>query len=101
MKPITPEEALREKETSLPNFVIEAFNKAIVEKYSQGTSTVLQDRVIEIMRSLSPGLLKTEIFEKNYLDVETVYRKNGWDVEYDKPGFDENYEPRFIFKAKK
>lgn len=90
-----------QKETLLPNFVIEAFNQAIAEKYNRGTSTVLQNRVIEIMGSLSPGLLRSEIFEKNYLDIESIYMKNGWIVEYDKPGLDENYEPRFVFKARK
>jgi hypothetical protein len=40
------------------------------------------------------------IWENKWLDVEDEYRKNGWEVEYDKPGLGESYPARFIFKPK-
>ena len=40
------------------------------------------------------------IWENRWLNVEDEYRKNGWEVEYDKPGLDEIYPARFIFKPK-
>jgi hypothetical protein len=101
-KPITPDEISDVREKELPNFVIDSFNKAILEKYNGSEAVVLQDRVIEIMKELCSDLMsREEIFSKRYLDVEDIYRKNGWIVEYDKPGFNESYPATFKFKKKK
>ena len=32
--------------------------------------------------------------------IEPLYREKGWNVEYDKPGYNEFYKARFIFKKK-
>lgn len=37
------------------------------------------------------------IFDKHWLDIEDTYRKAGWNVEYDKPGYCENYDAYFVF----
>jgi len=44
---------------------------------------------------------KNDIFEKNFLDFESVFRNVGWSVEYDKPGYCESYDAFFTFKKKK
>jgi hypothetical protein len=31
------------------------------------------------------------------MDVEDVYQKAGWEVEFDKPGYNEDYEANFKF----
>ena len=36
-----------------------------------------------------------------WLDVEGIYRKAGWDVEYDSPGYCEDYPATFKFRKKK
>jgi hypothetical protein len=100
-KPITPEEASHLSEMEIPEFVFEAFNKAIIEKYDGNKASVLQNRVIELIIYFSEGIATRElIFSEGLLNIEDIYRKNGWSVEYDKPGFDETYEARFIFKKK-
>jgi hypothetical protein len=43
------------------------------------------------------GLNRNEIFKKGWLDVEEIYGKAGWKVEYDKPGYNEDYAAHFIF----
>ena len=46
---------------------------------------------------VAKALKRKEIYDKNWLDVEDVYESAGWKVEYDKPGYNENYEPTFTF----
>ena len=41
-----------------------------------------------------------KVFKNKWLDVEEVYRKAGWKVEYDKPGYCEDYEAYFVFEKR-
>jgi hypothetical protein len=40
------------------------------------------------------------MFNKHWFDIEDIYRKAGWAVEFDKPGYNESYESFFVFKKK-
>ena len=101
VKPITPIEAIDRK--NVPDGVIESFNELIIEKISQGTAEILQEDIIE--RIISKGLATKEnrkdILTKRWLDVENIYKKEGWTVTYDRPAYDESYEPSFTFRANK
>lgn len=103
MKPLTPKQAVKlksgKKATSIPDVVIEVVNQLIVEKLHGETATVLQEDIIK--RLLEKKYFKTrqEIFENKYLDFEDHYRKAGWKVFYDKPGYCESYEPVFKFTS--
>ena len=44
-------------------------------------------------------LTKAKIFSEGYLNVEEVYREQGWVVSYDKPGYNESYDANFKFKG--
>jgi hypothetical protein len=100
VEPISPNEVKK----IIPDFVIEAVNHLIKEKWNGVNATVLQDEILDIIASDDidddkPS--KREIFEKNWLDFEDLYREKGWIVEYDKPGYNEFYKAKFIFKKKK
>jgi len=100
VKPITPAEVVKKKQETLPDGVIEAFNEAIAENWDGRSSTVLQKHVVtKIAKKLKVGPAK--IFDKGYLDVESIFRKAGWDVEYDKPAYNEDYEASFKFRKKR
>lgn len=47
------------------------------------------------------NISRREVFIMRLLDVEQAYREYGWNVKYDKPGFNESYESFFIFKKPK
>lgn len=102
MKILTPEDAKQEKLTSIPDFVYQAFNNLLVRNYDAYSITISQNEVIlEILRLCHlEDFTKETIFKNRWLDVEEEYRKNGWEVEYDKPGLGESYPARFIFKPK-
>ncbi len=100
VKPISPSEATRLKKAAIPDVVFETFNELIAENISSGTAIVRQDEVVK--RLVDKGLNRQEIFDKGWLDVEPIYRKSGWAVSYDKPGFNEDpYPSKFEFRKKR
>lgn len=103
MKVFTPQEAKDTKEKAIPNFVLEAFNQLLSEKYDDYAITITQDEAITRILALScnENLTRQEIFDRKWLDIEDIYRANGWSVEYDKPGYNESYTAFFKFKPKK
>ncbi len=109
VKPIKPEEAIAK--VSFPDEVIEAFNELIVENLRGKSATVKQEDVIQrILIKFGENKdtaewdykrKRNEIFEKDWLSVEAIYRTQGWSVSYDKPSYcDSPYEPYFVFKRK-
>ena len=108
--PITPDEALQNKKSSIPDVVFDVFNELIAERYIEGQSlTIFQDEVVARICSCTCNdddkdaiaAKKQEIFDKHWLDVEQIYRSFGWTVIFDKPGYCENYKASFKFKASK
>jgi hypothetical protein len=96
-KPIAPSEAQALK--VIPDLVIEAFNEAIQSNMKGKSAHFAQEAVVQMIER--KGIKRKTIFEKGYLDVEQIFAKEGWKVEYDKPGFNETYEATFTFTAKK
>jgi hypothetical protein len=96
VSPVRPDEVAKEKEKTFPDAVLESFNQLIIQKFSGGRATISQDDIVALM--VEKGLDRTEIFKRGWLDVERVYQAAGWEVEYDKPGFNESYPATFTFK---
>lgn len=108
IKPLTPAEVSKYKLTSIPSYVIDAFNKLIIKYWSEPNkqSIVMQDSVVQMIRELasqSLGLELTDnfIYDNNMLDIEALYRSKGWTVVYDKPAYNESYEASFTFGVAK
>ncbi|MBI2326229.1 hypothetical protein HYU91_02465 [Candidatus Collierbacteria bacterium] len=99
VRPLTPATVAKQKVESFPDAVIEAFNEAIAASYVNGRSSFTVGEVVKLM--ISKGLKRAKIFDNNWLDIEEIYRKAGWTVEYDQPGYNETYEPNFTFTAKR
>ena len=97
MKPITPQEASQQRQTQIPDFVIDAFNKLIAKNYRNGRSEVIQNEVMLEILATDADLTRQTVFDNGWLDVEEVYRAAGWRVEYDKPAYCESYDPFFVF----
>ena len=103
--PIFPSEAEKEHRTSIPDVIIDAFNKLIVKNYSprEKKSVVKQKEVLNMVCG-DPDcgrLTRTDVFDNNWLDVEDIYREQGWHVTYDKPAYNETYDAYFVFSIKK
>lgn len=101
MKAITPAEAIqaiqaKEQGSNIPTFIFDIFNQLIILELSNNVATISQESVVSaILAQYSNS--RQEIFDKHWLDVESVYEAAGWTVEYDKPGYNETYSATFTF----
>ena len=102
MKIFTPKDAKEHKLASIPDFVYQAFNNLLAKNYDAYGTIILQGEVIKEILTVCPldSMTSQIILENKWLDVEDEYRKNGWEVEYEKQGLGESYPARFIFKPK-
>jgi hypothetical protein len=105
MKPIRPEEVIDKKRESLPHQVIEVFNEFIAERWNGYCSSFKQKDIEKvIVKRLNIGRVTQkqytaeDLYKKNWMDVEDIYRKAGWIVRYDKPGYNESYDATFEFR---
>lgn len=97
IKPIRPSEI--DKTTVIPEAVIEAFNELITKNYLNGFSKV---EVSEVCRLISEKMsINQSQVDSLWLNVEDIYRKAGWLVVYDAPGYNESYAASFTFITKK
>ncbi len=101
MEAITPAQAAELKMSRIPEKVFEAFNEAIADDLSEGYATVIQEDVITRILAKMPDIKRQQIFDNGWLDVEPFYRKKGWKVEYDKPGYNESYGAFWDFQARR
>lgn len=113
IKPISPNEVMKYKENIIPDYVFGAFNHLIALKFDGSKSVIKQDEVITLIIQFARktdnrlnfsdqiGKFKERLFEDKMLDIEPMYRKEGWVVEYDKPAYCENYEAFWTFKKGK
>lgn len=100
VKPISPDEVVVQKKKDLSDVVIECWNKAIAKNWNgRGPITIRQDLIV-IALAEAAGVNRGKVFENGWLEIESLYRENGWKVEYDKPGYNESYEAYFTFSKK-
>lgn len=97
VKPVSPNDI----KVSLPDFVINAVNSLISNRYRGGSFSIKREEIVKkIIETCPRALEREEIFEKQWLDFENLYRQAGWKVNYVTPergeSFDEyfNFEPR-------
>ena len=102
-KVYSPEDVLKKRVETIPDFVITAFNDLLTENYADEGTVIKQDDAISriLQYNKDDELTREIIFKKRWLDIEPLYRRKGWKVDYEKPAFDERFEPYFIFKPKK
>jgi hypothetical protein len=97
-KPISPNEV----GLQIPDEVIVAFNELIKRRWDGNESEFTQNDVIELILDISEetkgNLTRSSIFDRGYLNIESIYGKEGWDVTYEKPGIGDDFVAMFIFK---
>lgn len=100
VKPISPNEVKATKESLIPEEVIRIFNDLIVEKWN-GTEAHFKQSVVAERVVAALNIKEDEMYDKNMLDVEPIFRKAGWVVVYDKPAYCETYPATFTFSKKR
>ena len=101
VEPIKPEDIVEKsaeyKKASMPDGVIEAFNELIGKNWSGNSAKVTQNEAIDLIIEKVERTSRRKIIDNHWLDVEDIFREQGWKVSYDKPGYCEDYEAYFIF----
>ena len=96
--PITPDKVAKKLPPMIPPEVIDAFNELIVANMDEnGSAKLMQDEVVALVLKKLPGTKREEVYDKKWLDVESIFRGVGWTVTYDKPAYCETYAAYFIF----
>lgn len=105
IKPIKPSEVTEKKLTAIPNEMIQAVNDCIVKHwnghYASFSQEELIERYFEITGKFNIENNRKELFNERHLNFEPIFENEGWDIEYDKPAYNETYEHKFTFKIKK
>jgi len=100
VKPLAPADVVSAQVAGFPDFVIETWNTAIAKKWSGTQSRIEQDDIMLELIAASPMLVnRGDVFAQHWLDIDDVYRAEGWVVEYYKPN--ESYDAYFVFKKSK
>lgn len=96
VKPISPGEVVALKKTIMPDGVITAFNEVIAKHFDGRSATFTQNEVLsKIVTTMDVG--RATVYDNRWLDVEDIYRAEGWHVHYDRPAYNETYEAKFTF----
>jgi len=98
MKPISPDDVA--EIVAIPEFVIDVVNHLIRTHYDNGRAIVEQKEIVKEVREYMRVHEVFGQFKFTWLNFEELYRGVGWNVEYDKPGYNESYEANFKFTKK-
>ena len=94
-KPIMPHEVTQESLNRMPDAIIEAWNELIAEKWDGDSALIFlyeaKDRLCFVC-----GYKGIE-YSSKYLNIEDIYRDAGWDVEFEKPGYNESGNAYYEF----
>ena len=102
VKPLAPSDVVSAQVELFPDFVIETWNAAIAKNWDGTKSLILQKDMVFELIAASPTLINSaDVFSEHWLDIEALYRLEGWIVEYDKPAYNESYDAHFWFKKVK
>ena len=105
IKPIKPSEVQSEKDTTIPDEIIEATNNLIVKRWDGNHAIIKQDHIVEaamrLFKQNGKEHTRDELFDNRWMDIESVFQKAGWKVTYDGPGYNETYPATFEFSRKR
>lgn len=100
VKALSPTELEKFRKDSMPDAVMETFNQMLADNYGTGYVTIMDKDLVAAL--VKKGLNRDEIYRKGWLGLaRALYRKQGWDVYYDAPGYCESYDAYTRFMRKK
>lgn len=103
--PIRPSEIGQIKLDRFPDEVIKAVNEMIALNWDGDQAMFRQeDLVAKILENYGEANIeqnRKKIYENNWLKFGDIYRKEGWNIDYDRPGYNESYPATYTFSKKK
>lgn len=82
--------------------MIRAVNNLLTKGASKGSIDIKTNEVVKEYRRLHKerGTVAPDPYETKQLDFEDAFRKAGWKVSFDNPGYNESYDSYYTFTAK-
>lgn len=102
VKPISPKQANVDFKSALDPLMIKAVNNLLTKDAHSNFIRIKQKDIVAEYKRLHTvnGTEPLDVFKTNQLEFEDIFKEAGWKVSYDKPGWDESYDPAFDFEAK-
>lgn len=99
-KPISPQEIMDNLDKIIPSEVIESVNELLQERYrNTGSVTILKEELISKIHT-KIDVSRQELFDKKWMDFESLYYDNGWVVKYHSPDRGESFNEYFSFSKR-
>lgn len=97
VQPLPADQIDSSKPYEIPELVIVLINNMLREVWDNGSAILFTK---DIMQKLKLVFNKTEqeILQMHWLDIEPIYRKAGYNVEYIKPAYGEQGDSYFKFE---
>jgi hypothetical protein len=110
-KPLTPAEAKKKRIESIPNAVVRAVNSLLDDTTVRFGVTALREAILRELKAeaenYSPETMPDWCkftdptrFPSAWFDFEPIFMKAGWEVSYDRPGYNESGETTWTFSSK-
>ncbi|MGZ8924599.1 MAG: hypothetical protein ACXW2E_01820 [Nitrososphaeraceae archaeon] len=98
IRPINPNDIEKVVGSRIPDAIIKTVNELIIENWDGSEAIILQKNIIQRSQELFPSTVR---FNYKWLNIESLFESVGWKVKYDKPAYNESYEPFFVFSKSK
>lgn len=99
IKPISPNEVQEVKNSKIPEGIIKIFNDLITKEWNGYMASFTLKEATKACEDA--GIDMKEVYSNRWLDIEPLYRSLGWNVKWDKPGYNESYDSYWEFTKKK
>ena len=97
-RPLSPGDIANAKSSTIPDEVIEAANELLAKRWDGYKSIFTLKELVALARSKRASVEHDSfLFDSGAYDIEIPFRESGWAVEFDRPGYNETYEAKFIF----
>ena len=104
MKPIKPNEIKKQQLENIDPEMIQAVNELLMKEFESYSCSLSQQDIIakyfELKNLENTTINRKIMFDRKQLNFEPLLEKEGWNVTYDRPGYNETYEASFKFKDK-
>lgn len=100
IKPINPNDLSDNQ--YIPDEIITIVNNLVRENWDGKASVVYQNKIVKAYLKLSTSIVKTEddLIDRGFLNFEKIYEDAGWNVKYESPSRDEDFNSYFKFTKK-
>lgn len=97
MPAYSPNDAIARHGETIPEEILGIVNDFLVARVHRKSFIISQQEIVDKLSLTS--ITEAEALDKGWFDFEDAYRRRGWRVTYDRPGFNESYGAFWRFQV--